>query len=149
MYDISLLPERIRNRIKIVGTCWIWQGYINKYGYGRASFRGHDGPDVWLVHRITYTVLKGAIPEGLGLDHLIEESICTSKACCNPDHVQPLSRGANVRKSPNTTCSIHALKTHCPKGHPYSNLDNVGARRCRKCRAMHEANRRERLKLAS
>lgn len=161
LFDVSLLPYRIRKRIVIVGECWIWTGYVLKcgarQGYGKASRpKGYRGPDVWLVHRITYTLLVGPINQEMTLDHLIEAGICTDTRCCNPAHLEEVTRGVNLRRSISTLAGLHVRKTHCPKGHPYdgSNLrvgkqydgSNRKARFCRSCHAQHERNRRERLR---
>jgi HNH endonuclease len=45
------------------------------------------------AHRITYTLLRGAIPKGLTLDHL-----CGVPACINPWHLEPVSRLENIRR---------------------------------------------------
>lgn len=152
-YSIDLLPKRIRDKIMIVGECWIWTAYVIKQGarqgYGRVSFRGYGGPDVWWAHRVTYTLLVGPIPKDLQLDHLIESGICTDTRCCNPAHTEPVTSQVNLLRSPKNQAAIHSNKVACPKGHPYSHKDINGARRCRLCHTQDEARRRERLRNAA
>jgi hypothetical protein len=151
-YSIDLLPERLRSKIEIVGECWIWRGYVlrsgTRQGYGRASFRGYGGPEVWLVHRITHTLLVGPLTPGKDLDHLIESGVCTDTRCCNPGHTEEVTRGENLRRSPTTIPGKHSRKSVCPRGHVYSGVDSNGGRRCNICHALTEAKRRERRRAA-
>ena len=67
--------------------CWLWQGELNRNGYGRVWFMGVR----YMVHRIVWTVLRGPIEDGLVLDHL-----CRNRACCNPDHLEPVTVRENT-----------------------------------------------------
>ncbi len=71
--------------------CWIWQLYLTEKGYGRT---GVPILGERRVHRIAYVALKGPIPVGLTLDHL-----CRVKACCNPDHLEPVTDLENRRRA--------------------------------------------------
>jgi hypothetical protein len=63
--------------------CWVWMAGVNTGGYG--------GYQQKMVHRLTYEALVGPIPQGLELDHL-----CRVKPCCNPDHLEPVTRRENA-----------------------------------------------------
>lgn len=68
--------------------CWIYQGHINRAtGYGSVGRT--------LAHRRAYEEAGGVIPEGKEIDHL-----CRVRACINPDHLEPVTRKENVRRSP-------------------------------------------------
>lgn len=81
----------LADRIDADGSCWIWTGAITAHGYGTVGIDGRTRP----VHRVVYEALTGeAIPDGLDLDHL-----CRVRSCVNPDHLEPVSRSENVRRS--------------------------------------------------
>lgn len=44
-----------------------------------------------LAHRFSYMLRHGSVPDTL--DHL-----CRNPTCVNPDHLEPCSRGENVRR---------------------------------------------------
>lgn len=68
--------------------CWVLSiKDRTRGGYSLLRFRGRHG----LAHRMTYEHLVGPIPEGLVLDHL-----CRNRACCNPDHLEPVSLRENL-----------------------------------------------------
>lgn len=126
-YALSLIDRREDD------DCWNWQGTVHSSGYGNIQHRGEK----WRAHRLIYTLLHGPIPEGLDLDHL-----CRNRRCVNPNHLEPVTRGENVRRG-------KALITHCPYGHPYSG-DNLAVwrgrdgthRRCRACERRKTSTRR-------
>ena len=68
--------------------CWEWQGALNQ-GYGVATCDGERGR----VHRLVYARLVGEPPAGLDLDHL-----CRNRKCCNPLHLEPVTRAENLRR---------------------------------------------------
>lgn len=72
-----------------VGDCWEWTGSLTQAGYGHMSVDGK----LDYTHRIVWELLVGPIPEGLVIDHL-----CRNRACCNPDHLEPVEQAVNVRR---------------------------------------------------
>lgn len=116
--------ERIQSKTNVTESgCWEWNGYRTRQGYGKATVDGVHGT---LVHRWAYEVFVGPIPPGLEIDHL-----CSNRACCNPEHLEPVSHDVNVARG------RRAQQTHCKRGHPLSGdniwLDSIGRRRCREC----------------
>lgn len=67
--------------------CWLWQGELNRNGYGRVWINGKRV----MVHRAVWQVLRGPIADGLVLDHL-----CRNRGCCNPDHLEPVTARENT-----------------------------------------------------
>src|SRR4051812_4751656 len=48
------------------GPCWLWTGRKTADGYGRVQVAGRQK----MVHRWSYELLVGPVPDGLELDHL-------------------------------------------------------------------------------
>lgn len=117
-------------RTKEEDECWIFQGGLAG-GYGRVTWAENGRMRYGLAHRVMYTHELGPIPDGLDLDHL-----CRNRACCNPDHLEPVTRQTNLLRG-ETIPAARAQVTHCPAGHPYSgdNLfrDKKNRRACREC----------------
>lgn len=113
--------------------CWIWTASIDRDGYGRFGVPGKTRSEwrMFLAHRVSYETFVGPIPKGLELDHL-----CRVRACTNPDHLEPVTRSENLKRSP-LMGEAQKSKTHCPHGHKYTpentRLTTLGGRSCRTC----------------
>lgn len=122
------LPQRFWSKVRAVPSgCWVWTGARSE-GYGRFSHNGVVQP----AHRVTYLTLVGPIAAGLHIDHL-----CRNRSCVNPEHLEPVTPRENVLRGIGPSAQ-HAMKTHCPAGHPYSAANTYlyrGMRMCRACRA--------------
>ncbi len=85
------LPPRFWAKIAVGDDgCWVWVAGRNEHGYG--LFKA-PGPKQTRAHRYAYTVLVGAIPEGLVLDH-----VCCVRACVNPAHLEPVTQTVNMAR---------------------------------------------------
>lgn len=137
--------ERFWAKVNRADGCWEWTAAIGNDGYGRFFLNGRTVRS----HRLAYELLRGAIPNGLQLDHL-----CRVRSCCNPDHLEPVSNRENTVRGRAGDTHNH-LKTHCPARHPYDSentyVNPAGKRICRTCLA--ESKRqwriRQKLKLAA
>ncbi|WP_236241127.1 HNH endonuclease signature motif containing protein [Streptomyces sp. CC228A] len=137
MRRITPLADRLFPRVELAGSCWVWTGASNRGGYGVISRGRRDGTTV--VHRAVWELLVGPIPDGLELDHL-----CRVRSCCNPDHLEPVSRAVNVARG--AQAAGVPRRSACRNGHPFT-PDNTlpNGSHGRACRACHNAaNRRYR-----
>lgn len=107
-----------------VFACWEWTGKLDRDGY----------PIVWRgklpdrAHRYVYECERGAIPEGMALDHM-----CRNRKCVAPHHLEPVTRSENERRK---SWRYRAKRVSCPVGHPMA-LHGVvtpnGGKVCREC----------------
>ncbi len=115
--------------------CRVWTGRIAPSGY---AVVWHEGKQDY-AHRVSYEVNVGPIPEGLDIDHRCHNpalcrggKTCPHRACVEPSHLQPATRGANLLRG----YSVNRAKTKCPHGHRYDE-DNTriyrGMRYCKAC----------------
>jgi hypothetical protein len=148
---ISRLPEQDRGiarrllakvEINPDTGCWIWTATRNDKGYGQMWVRGA----MRSAHRTAYTLWVGPVEPGLVLDHFK----CSTRECCNPEHVRPVTVRENNLRSEVTLAAIAAAATVCPAGHPYTGenllIDSDGHRRCAECRRDTRARYRDRVR---
>lgn len=112
---------RFSHLLRQKGDCWVWVGW-RQNGYGRVSIYDKTTKRAknWRVHRYVLDLAGIKIPKDMEVDHL-----CRNRACCNPVHLELVTRKENVRRG------LHGiLHTRCPKGH----LIDSGNRRIRKGR---------------
>lgn len=114
--------QRFWRKVQITDSCWLWTGYTAPDGYGR--WKPNTDAKSQLVHRWAFEQFVGPIREET-LDHL-----CRVRNCVRPDHLDPVDRAENMKRS---------RKTHCVNGHPYDyvyiNSQGRSANRCKVCTA--------------
>lgn len=135
MITVDQLPAKMRDKIRVVqiegcpvsASCWEWNAGRTTAGYGIVRIDRNP----YYTHRVAYLALVGPIPDGLQIDHL-----CRNRACCNPDHLEPVTPHVNTLRGEKAT------KKRCVNDHPLSgdNLiwsnngpDRPRTRRCRTC----------------
>jgi len=76
------LEDRFWRRVqKSDEGCWVWIGSGTKNGYGTIARGSHPNMPV-LVHRVSWQIHFGDIPEGLQVLHR-----CDHRRCVRPDHL--------------------------------------------------------------
>lgn len=148
-------PQRFWSRVErsesahpALGTpCWPWTGCVDADGYGRVAFDGRGR----MAHRVAYELAVGPIPDGLVIDHL-----CRTPRCVNPAHLEPVTRGENVRRGVAGALRrawnlALGRRTHCARGHAFDDANtsprsgaNQGRRNCRACKRAADHTRRAR-----
>lgn len=115
-------------------------------GYGFT----HVGRVAVLTHRLVWLALRGPIPAGLELDHVRTRG-CTSRACCNVEHLEPVEHRENVLRG-DGLCAVNARKKACVHGHPFDSRNTytrfrlgTWRRECRTCRNAAAGRKRPRV----
>lgn len=91
-HGISGIDFKARFMQKVVineNGCWVWQRYINPGGYGLTKVNRKTV----IAHRAAYEMFVGPIGEGLTIDHT-----CRTRACVNPEHLEPVTIQENLRR---------------------------------------------------
>lgn len=135
--------DRLMDKVEMVGDCWVFTGCRHTAGYGVIGRGGKRGGMAY-AHRVTYEFFIADIPEELQIDHL-----CRNRACCNPWHLEPVTRRVNLIRGEGVA-GLAARATQCPQGHPYDESNTghkaSGARYCKQCNrqrvAQHRAQKR-------
>jgi hypothetical protein len=121
--------SRFWQRVERTDTCWLWKGEA-----GRGRYWSIAGASIGRVpvHRFSYEIHKGPIPEGMQVDHL-----CRTPNCVNPAHLEAVPQRVNCLRGVGPTAQ-NARRTHCVNGHPFDNANTyrrlgTSARACKEC----------------
>lgn len=97
-------------------------------GYGVMSVSGRRQ----YVHRVSYELHIGPIPEGLVIDHL-----CRNTRCFRPDHLEPVCQATNFRRGIHANAVAHSTDRCVRDLHDLVGgnviTSKTGRRRCREC----------------
>lgn len=115
------------------GTCIRWAGNILRDGYGQKYRAGRR----YQAHRWAWEQVNGPIPNGLVVRHK-----CDNRACVNVAHLELGTQSDNIRDAVKRGRwhggEANRSKTHCPKGHEYTEENTYrhgGGRHCKTCRS--------------
>ncbi len=115
-----------------LGPCWLWTGATYPAGYGQFSIAPSKPT---YAHRFAFGATKGQV-----IDHL-----CRNRLCVNPVHMEAVTHKINILRGVGASAR-NAKVTHCPKGHPYDEVNTYhyrGQRQCRACQRIRNQRRRE------
>ncbi|MFC6644156.1 HNH endonuclease signature motif containing protein [Granulicella cerasi] len=82
------IEQLFRSITRTEDGCWLWNKSKLTNGYGMASFESKP----ITVHRLSYRLFRGEIPEGAYVLHS-----CGNRSCLNPDHLRCGSAAMNMQ----------------------------------------------------
>lgn len=141
--------------------CWLWPTReAGLKGYARA--RNAEG-EKELVHRLSFRIFVGPIPDALVVDHQCHNDdltcpggeACEHRRCFNPWHLRVVTGPANSQAGRSTPVLVNAAKTHCVNGHEFTPANTRVyiapgkgrvMRQCRACDRMRKPAKRARRK---
>lgn len=139
----ELLPARMAAKITVdEAGCWLWTGWMDRDGYGRTWTSDGTKPR---THRVSYEQLVGPIPDGFQIDHL-----CRVRACCNPEHLEAVTREENNMRAarlhgwPMATGAYRCGHQATPENREEYLLGVKQKHRCRTCSRARARDRRRR-----
>lgn len=121
--------QRFWNKVAI-GTpdeCWEWQGSRRGDSYGQLYVNKKHRA----AHRFSFFMANYYYPP-------VVRHKCDNRICVNPHHLEGGTQTENMRDVVERGRHFFANKTHCPRGHEYTEentyIKRKGSRECRACR---------------
>jgi len=118
----SDIVERFLSKVNYTDFCWNWNGGQDDKGYGIFVVVTNGQQ---YAHRVSYTIFKGEIKNGMQIHH-----ICRNTICVNPDHLEMVTQKENWKNR-----IMPPPKRRCKNGHEDYITTSTGVRLCRKCRS--------------
>ena len=137
--------ERFWRKVIVTDGCWGWTGKPAANGYSMLSLTANRSIQ---GHRFSWALHNGAIPLGMQVGHRCHDedescvglgNKCPHRLCTNPDHLYIQTPIENTRAGHGRDPALpdpRRLRTHCYRGHKYTEENTVwwkGKRSCRTC----------------
>lgn len=129
------LEERFWEKVEIIPehACWEWLGALNGHGYGQISIKRKPKKS----HHVSWFLHTGHWPKKWILHH------CDNRSCIRPEHLYEGTRRENIDDMINRKRHYRAVynteKTHCKRGHEFTEGNTRLYRNKRCCRACANA----------
>lgn len=125
---MTKLPDNFWSKTTTT-DCVIWKGAVNSKGYPCFAVDGKSQ----LAHRLAWVDARGAIPEGLTVDHT-----CRVRNCVNVEHLELVTNAENTRRRFGAHGGLN-VGGACLNGHSIRDEHDVytnknGRRECHECR---------------
>ena len=124
------METRFWAKVNKTDGCWVWMASGNR-GYGVIAMPGRSGRMVY-AHRYSYELHYGAFDQSLLVLHH-----CDNPACVRPDHLFLGTHLDNQQDKVSKGRHSESQKTHCPKGHEYTEDNTYRYNNRRVCKACH------------
>lgn len=95
------------------GDCVLWNGHLDKDGYGTFYFRKKSRR----AHRVAYYRQFGEIADGMVIDHT-----CNNRHCVNPQHLRQVTPRQNTLENSRSIGAINKAKKTCKNGHVFDKV---------------------------
>lgn len=92
------------------GDCHLWQGPLDKDGYGNFFLRSLNRR----AHRVAWFDQFGPVGDELVINHT-----CRNRSCVNPQHLHRATWKENALKDSTSPAYVNSQKKHCKRGHEY------------------------------
>jgi hypothetical protein len=103
--DLDRVVDLIMSKLHIIpGSCWRYPSPLTDDGYGYQYYKGK----YYSCHKVIYERFKGSVPKGLELDH----AVCQVRNCCNPEHLEPVTKQVNLSRRVFTSDSATQCLQH-------------------------------------
>lgn len=121
----EIRPDYVEGNL---GRCWVWTGAKDQKGYPNFTVAKNKTAK---AHRFSFKLAYGWL---LGHPYQIDHK-CNNPSCVRPSHLFHLLGKYNNEKS-NSASAINKRKTHCKRGHLFSEENTIrknGRRICITC----------------